>query len=84
VVLFGETDITLFRGFSFTLNGSASRIHDQLYLSKDEATPEEILVRQRQLLTSYRYFLSVGVRYTFGSIYNNVVNPRFNGLAGSF
>jgi hypothetical protein len=84
LVLFGETDIKLFKGFSVTLNGSASRIHDQLYLRKGEATPEEILVRQRQLLTSYRYFLSVGIRYTFGSIYNNVVNPRFNGSGGSF
>jgi len=36
-------------------------------------------VRQRQLRTSYRYYLAVGISYTFGSIYNNVVNPRFSG-----
>lgn len=25
----------------------------------------------------YRYFAGFGVRYGFGSIFNNVVNPRF-------
>jgi hypothetical protein len=28
-------------------------------------------------MTSYRYYSAIGVSYTFGSIYNNVVNPRF-------
>jgi len=44
------------------------------------ATEEEILLEQRQLATQYDYFLSLGLRYTFGSIYSNVVNPRFGGL----
>jgi len=47
-----------------------------------EATDQEILVRQRQLATSYRYGVSVGLSYTFGSIFNNVVNPRFEGASG--
>ncbi len=41
-----------------------------------------MLLRIRQLETNYRYFGSVGLRYTFGSIYNNVVNPRFGGTSG--
>jgi hypothetical protein len=59
------------------VGGSASRINDQLYLPAEGATDEEILLRRRQLATSYRYRLSIGASYTFGSIFNNVVNTRF-------
>lgn len=73
----GFLDIRLFRGFSFNLNGSASRIRDQIYLRAGDATDEEILLRRRQLATGYRYRFSVGFSYTFGSIFNNIVNTRF-------
>ena len=42
--------------------------------------PSEVLLQLRELKTSYRYDISVGLSYTFGSIYNNVVNPRFDAL----
>jgi hypothetical protein len=74
-----EFDIRLFRGLSANLNSNVQLIRNQIYLPAGEATPEEILVRQRQLATSYGYYLSLGVSYTFGSIYNNVVNRRFGG-----
>ena len=77
VVLNGDIDVRVFKGFSLTVGGSASRINDQLYLRAEGATDEEILLRRRQLATSYRYRLSVGASYTFGSIFNNVVNTRF-------
>lgn len=73
----GELELRLFRGFSVNVNGDVSRIRDQIYLRAGRSTPEEILVRQRQLATGYSYEFSVGISYTFGSIYNNVVNPRF-------
>jgi hypothetical protein len=72
----GSTSVRLFKGFSFNVGGNVQRLRDQIYLPKGEATAEEILVRQRQLLTGYRYFMNFGVSYSFGSIYNNVVNPR--------
>ncbi|MEO8075319.1 MAG: hypothetical protein ABI818_03255 [Acidobacteriota bacterium] len=77
MVAAGNMDVRVFKGFSVTLDGSVSRIHDQLYLQAGEATDEEILLRRRQLATSYRYRFSAGVSYTFGSIFNNVVNTRF-------
>lgn len=77
VDLFGSFNIRLFRGFSIRMTGSYSWIRDQLYLAKGGATEEEVLLRQRQLETSYRYFTSFGIQYRFGSIFNNVVNPRF-------
>ena len=73
----GNIDVRLFKGFSLTVDGTASRINDQLYLRAEGASDEEILLRRRQLATSYRYRLAVGLSYTFGSIFNNVVNTRF-------
>ena len=56
---------------------SGSRIHDQLSLPRRGATPEEILLRQRRLASSYEYELSLGMTYSFGSIFSSIVNPRF-------
>ena len=50
---------------------------------KRDATPEEILLERRALLTNYRYGAFVGISYTFGSIFNSVVNPRFGTGPGS-
>lgn len=79
-----NTDIRISRGLSVRLNGNYQLVHDQLYLKRGEATNEEIIARQQQLKTSYRYFVSVGLTYRFGSINNNVVNTRFGGGAGGF
>jgi hypothetical protein len=75
----GELDVRLFRGFGLSIEGSASRVRDQLYLPAGKATDEEILLRRRRLATGYRYGFQVGFTYQFGSIYNNVVNPRWGG-----
>lgn len=84
LTLFGHTDVRLFRGLSFNVFGDVSRLHDQIYLARGVATDEEILVRQRQLFTAYRYFVGFGVTYSFGSRFQNVVNPRFGGSSGGF
>jgi len=57
-------------------------IHDQLSLPKGEATLEQVLLRRTMLETNYNYYFSIGLSYTFGSIYSNVVNPRFGGGGG--
>jgi hypothetical protein len=75
----GGAEIRLFRGFSVNFFGEFSRTRDQIYLPAGRATNEEILLRQRQLLTGYQYFFAFGFDYTFGSIFNNIVNPRFGG-----
>ncbi len=75
--LYTVLNLHLLKGLSvFALAGS-SRIHDQIYLAKGEASLEEILLQRRQLATGYNYYFSVGLSYTFGSIFTNVVNPRF-------
>lgn len=84
LVLFNSLNARLFKGFSFNMFGSVSLLRDQLYLARGGATDEEILLQRRQLSTSYSYFAGVGLTYTFGSIFNNVVNPRFEGPNGQF
>lgn len=78
----GSVDVRLGRGFSFEVNGSVSRVRDQLYLSAGGLSPVEVVARQRALATNYRYFTFFGLRYQFGSIFNSVVNPRFGNLGG--
>ena len=75
--LWTELSIRLFKGFSVTLSGNTSLINDQLFLPKAEPTYEEMLLQLRQTQTGYSYYISLGLSYTFGSIYSNIVNPRF-------
>jgi hypothetical protein len=79
---FGDASVRLFKGFEFNVFGEASRTRDQINLRRGEATTEEILVRQRQLASGYSYYMSFSVSYSFGSIFNNIVNPRFGGGGG--
>jgi len=80
----GGVNLRLTRGLDLRINGSYSWIRDQLYLPKRTLDDEEILLRLQQLQTNFRYFTSIGFTYRFGSIFNNVVNPRlrFRGRGG--
>jgi hypothetical protein len=77
--MFGNADVRLFKGFSFYMWSSYSRIRDQISLRKGTSTPEEILLRLNQQATGYSYNYSVGFSYSFGSIFTSIVNPRFSG-----
>jgi hypothetical protein len=77
--LYSSISLRLWKGLNFDVYGSYSMIHDQLSLKKGEATFEQVLLRRTMLETNYSYYFSVGLSYTFGSIYSNVVNPRFGG-----
>ena len=78
----GEVSLRLIRGLSLDIGGSASRIRDQISLPKRGATPEEVLLRVRELQSGYEVEFSVGLSYSFGSIFNNIVNPRFGRTGG--
>ena len=78
----GEISVRVFKGLSFNIHGGGARIHDQIFLPKGGATLEEVLLQRRQLRTNYDYFFSVGFSYSFGSIFSNVVNPRFGSGGG--
>jgi hypothetical protein len=75
-------NLRIFKGLSLTLDGRYSALHDQLALRKGEATVEELLLRRTELASSYTYNISMGLSFSFGSVYSNVVNPRFGGGFG--
>jgi len=75
---FVGTDVRLFKGLSFNFRGGISIPRDQITLKKGNTTAEDALTRQHEMQTDYNLWISAGLSYTFGSIYNNVVNPRFN------
>ncbi len=58
--------------------GSAARVKDQIYEPKEDIPDEDILLRRRELGTDYEVSLEIGFSYTFGSVFNNVVNPRMS------
>ena len=82
VALNGSVSMRLFRGFSVNVGGSYAWVRDQLFLPTGGASQEDVLLRQRQLQTNFNYATVVGFSYQFGSIFNNVVNPRFGGGGG--
>lgn len=69
-------NVRLVEGLSLSLNLEAERIQDQLSLPAGDLSDEEVLLRRRERATSYAFEGSIGLNYTFGSIYNNVVNTR--------
>jgi hypothetical protein len=78
----GRLSIRVMRGLEWNISGERSRIRDQIYLSGAALTDEEILLSRRQLATNSSWNVSTGFSFTFGSIYNNVVNNRFGSVGG--
>jgi hypothetical protein len=75
--LYGRLSLRLVRGLSLSMSGGFSAIHDQLSLRKGDLSIDEVLLQRSELATDFEYYFSVGFSYTFGSVYSNVVNPRF-------
>jgi hypothetical protein len=74
-----ETDISvrLSKNFSVFCEMQSAAIHDQLYLPKGDDSLDDILLKRHKLATTYEINGQLGIRFTFGSMYNNVVNERF-------
>jgi len=81
-----STDIEyrIVRGLSFDVYAGVSRIRDRSDLPEGGATAGEVLVARRQLETDLSFRGGIQLRYTFGSIYNSVVNSRLSSESGGF
>jgi len=77
LILDAEISVRLTKQFSVFCELEAQVVHDQLYLPKGDASLEDILLERRKQATTYELGGQVGFRFTFGSIYNSVVNERF-------
>lgn len=78
----GSISLKLIKGLSVNFYGGYSKINNQLSLPREGASLEEVLTQRRQLETSYSYWGGFGISFSFGSIYNNIVNPRFGNIGG--
>jgi hypothetical protein len=79
---FGIVNLRLYKGLSFYVLGGYSWIHDQIYLLGRAPTYEEQLLRLRELPMNSNYFAAIGFQFQFGSIFTNVINPRFGSSGG--
>jgi hypothetical protein len=73
----GRADVRIARGLSVNFGAGYELIRDQLFLPLSDISDEDILLGTRRLPTGFEFEVRVGFSYRFGSIYNNVVNPRF-------
>jgi hypothetical protein len=71
-------DVRIFKGLSASSWIGYSIQRDQVNIRLNGASQEEVLLQQQELLTGFELDAYLGLTYRFGSIYNNVVNPRFN------
>ena len=71
-----DLDIRVFEGLAVRFSGNINLIREQYSLAATTSSIEELLLQQRQIATDYRTNFSVGLSYTFGSIYNSVINTR--------
>ena len=72
------------RGLNLNFDLGYAKIRDQINLRRGSVSEQEVLLRLQQLATGYEYWGSVGLSYTFGSIFQNVVNPRFTRNTGGW
>jgi len=75
--------LRIIKGLSLSLNGGVAYVNDQLNLKKGKLTEAERLLRLKEQATNFTVSGGISISYTFGSIYNNVVNPRFGSSGGS-
>jgi hypothetical protein len=78
IELLSSVRLRIFKGLSLQIDGGVAHLNDQLNLKKGDISDAERLLRLRELATKYLIAGGIEITYTFGSIYNNVVNPRFN------
>ncbi len=76
LTLNNNINLRIVRGLSLRISGSFQLIRDQINLPQGEASIEDLLLRQRQISTDFQNRISLGLSYTFGSIFNNIVNTR--------
>jgi hypothetical protein len=82
VTLFADLELRITRGLSVNLVGEASRVQDRVSVARVAGSKRnDVLLQLRQLDTDFEFFSSVGFTFRFGSVFDNVVNPRFGSIA---
>ena len=69
-------NIRIFEGFSLRLGAEIRFIRDQINLAAGQASIEDLLLQQRSIATDFYNEFRLGLSYTFGSAFNNIINTR--------
>jgi hypothetical protein len=69
--------LSLVAGLALQFEGQIAWIHDQIGLRERELTDREIFLETRELEKTISLTAEFGFSYTFGSVHNTIVNPRF-------
>ena len=70
------------RSYYVSFFGSLGTVKDRISVAAGDASVEDVLLRRRLFETDYEYMSYISFNYTFGSIFNNIVNPRIGGGGG--
>ncbi|MEM0991498.1 MAG: hypothetical protein AAF847_06820 [Bacteroidota bacterium] len=76
ISLRGRFSVRIYKGLSVNFGGNYQIINDQISLPKGNISLEELLLAQRQVATDFEAGMNFGINYTFGALYNNIVNTR--------
>jgi hypothetical protein len=76
VQLFGRLSVRIFKGLAVSFSGNFDVIRDQINLPAGDASIEDVLLQQKQIATDFELGFRVGLSYTFGSAFNNIINNR--------
>jgi hypothetical protein len=73
----GYLRIRIIKGLSLSVNGGVGYVNNRINLERGALTEAERLLQLKQQDSKYVAWGGGSLTYVFGSIYNNVVNPRF-------
>lgn len=79
----GAISMRLFKGLNFAIWGNYAFVHDQINIRKGDISVDQLLVKNKELLSSFNFNLGIGISYRFGSKNNDQVFPSFKGLSYS-
>lgn len=73
----GYLQFRILRGLNLNVGGEVRWVEDQLFISREGLSDEDIFLGRFARPTDFAYEFRVGLSFEFGSIFNNVVNNRF-------
>lgn len=76
VQLYSRFSVRLVKGLAVRFSGDLEIIRDQINLPAGDASLEDVLLQQKQIATDFELGFSIGLSYTFGSAFNNIINTR--------
>lgn len=79
----GAISMRLIKGLNFAIWGNYAFVHDQINIRKGDVSVDQLLVKNKELLSSYNFNLGMGISYRFGSKNNDQIFPSFKGMSYS-